>query len=100
MPGKVLGRIVAKRLTTIAEGIVGGSANGFRPGRGRMDCVAVVRALIDSANASAGGTLHVLFAVLKRAFDAAHRQGLWLTLQRQGVPPRLLAVVRSMHDGV
>ncbi len=100
VPGKLLGMIIAPRLTTIAEGVVGESANGFRPGRGRMDCTALVRTLTDKANASESGTLHLVYADLKRAFDAVHRGGLWLTLQRHGVPPRLLAVVRVMHEGM
>ena len=94
MPGKVLARIVAARLGGFAEGILAESANGFRPARGTMDCVALVRALIDRAVGSVGGTLHCVFVDLRKAFDAVHRQGLWLTLRRHGLP----AV--SVHPGM
>ena len=96
-PGKVLARLAATRIT---EGVLGETANGFRPGRGTMDCVAVARQLIDLANSSDGGTLHCVFVDLRKAFDTVSRSGLWLTLQRQGVPPRLLAVVRALHEGM
>eukprot|EP00660_Eupelagonema_oceanica_P009084 gene9084-3526_t len=100
VPGKVLARIVASRLTEIAEGVLAESATGFRRGRGTTDCVAVARALIDAAAESADGTLHCVFIDLRKAFDLVHRRGLWLTLERQGVPPRLLAAARAFHDGM
>eukprot|EP00661_Eupelagonemidae_sp_cell13_P002505 gene2506-biopygen12553 len=65
-----------------------------------MDCIAVVRALLDHVNAAKAGTLHCVFVDLKKAFDRVHRQGLWLTLERHGVPPKLLAVTRALHEGV
>ncbi len=39
VPGKVVARLAATRITRIAEGVLHESANGFRPGRGTMDCV-------------------------------------------------------------
>ena len=36
----------------------------------------------------------------RKAFDTVHRRGLWVTLEHQGVPPRLLAVVRALHEGM
>ena len=65
-----------------------------------MDCVAIARQLIDMANSSDSGTLHCVFVDLRKAFDTVHRRGLWITLERQGVPPRLLAVARALHDGM
>ena len=82
VPGKVLARIVATRITRIAEGLLNESANGFRPARGTMDCVAVARQLIDWANSSVGGTLHCVFVDLRKAFDTVYRRGLWVTLER------------------
>ena len=50
--------------------------------------------------ASTDGSLHLVFTDLRRAFDTVSRDGLWLTLRRQGVPPRLLAVTRALHVGM
>ena len=96
----MLARLVATRITRIAEGLLSESSNGFRPGRGTMDCIAVVRHLIDMANSSQSGTLHCIFVDLRKAFDTVHRRGLWTTLEHQGVPPKLLAVLRALHDGM
>eukprot|EP00660_Eupelagonema_oceanica_P015280 gene15280-6738_t len=97
--GKVLAKIVAARLGGFAEGLLTESSNGFRPGRGTTDCIALVRALIDRA-CNSDGSLHCVFIDLRKCFDRVHRQGLWLTLQRQGVPPKLLSVCRALHDGM
>ena len=45
-----------------------------------------------------GGLFHI--SHLRRCFDSVSREGLWLTLRRQGVPPRLLAVARALHVGM
>ena len=99
MLGKILAKIVATRLSALAESVLHESACGFRPGRGTTDCVAVARALLDLVTASTGGTLHSIFVDLRKAFDKVHREGLWLTLERLGVPPRLLGVTRDLHEG-
>ena len=100
VPGKILAKIVATRLSALAESILHESACGFRPARGTTDCVAVVRALLDHVAASEAGTLHCVFVDLRKAFDKVHRQGLWTTLERQGVPPKLLQVTRALHEGM
>ncbi len=55
VPGKILARLVATCITRNAEGVLVESANGFRPGRGTMDCVAIACQLIDMANSSDSG---------------------------------------------
>ncbi len=97
---KILAKIVATRLSALAESVLHESACGFRPARGTTDCVAVARALLDLVTASTGGTLHSIFVDLRKAFDKVHREGLWLTLERLGVPPRLLRVTRALHEGM
>jgi hypothetical protein len=74
VPGKILAKIVATRLSALAESILHESACGFRPARGTTDCIAVVRALLDLVTASKTGTLHCVFIDLRKAFDKVHRQ--------------------------
>ena len=95
VPGKVLSRIIAARLSGFAEAILAESSNGFRPGRGTTDCIALVRALIERA-CNSDGTLHCVFVDLRKCFDRVHRQGLWLTLERQGVQDSLIEEVLAV----
>eukprot|EP00666_Eupelagonemidae_sp_cell4sb_P017948 gene17948-biopygen22110 len=66
VPGKILALVIVKRLTPLAESLLGETANGFRPGRGCEDVVAFVRDLLEQVNASKkGSTLHAIFADLR-----------------------------------
>ena len=44
--------------------------------------------------------LFILFIDLKKAYDSVPRAALWQVLKRFGVPPVLLSVVRSFHEGM
>eukprot|EP00663_Eupelagonemidae_sp_cell21sb_P008185 gene8185-531_t len=100
VPGKIYAKILCARLNQIAERVLPESANGFRAGRGTLDCIALTRFLLSRVNVSEGGTLHSVFADVGKAFDNASRDGIWIVLRRNGVPPRLLAALRSLHDGM
>eukprot|EP00666_Eupelagonemidae_sp_cell4sb_P017863 gene17863-biopygen8456 len=101
VPGKILALIIVKRLTPVAESLLGETANGFRPERGCEDVVAFVRDLLEQVNVSKiDASLHMIFADLKKCFDSLSRIGIWAVLRRFGIPPKLLAVIRSFHDGM
>ncbi|XP_065182209.1 uncharacterized protein LOC135812918 [Sycon ciliatum] len=44
--------------------------------------------------------LYVLFVDLRKAYDSVPRTALWLVLQKLGVPPSMLQVIRSLHEGM
>ena len=44
-----------------------------------------------------GNLLFVLFVDLNKAFDSVPRDALWQVLERFGIPPVLLAMIRSFH---
>ena len=39
------------------------------------------------------------FVDLSKAYDSVARDGLWQLLERLGVPPKMLAAVRQLHEG-
>ena len=94
--GKLLGRIVQERLQCIAESVLPDSQCGFRRGRGCSDMIFVARQLVEKAREH-NSLLFVLFVDLKKAFDSVPRDALWQVLERFGVPPVLLAMIRSFH---
>ena len=42
----------------------------------------------------------MLFVDLKKAYDSIPRHTLWLVLEKCGVPPTMLRVIRSFHEGM
>ena len=45
-------------------------------------------------------TLFVLFVDLKKAYESVPRQALWRVLKKVGVPPKMLSIIRSFHEGM
>ena len=45
-------------------------------------------------------SLFVLFVDLKKAYDPVPKSALWCVLEKCGVPPVMLSVIRSFHDGM
>ena len=44
--------------------------------------------------------LYALFVDLRKAYDSIPRLALWLLLERVGVPPVMLNIIKSLHEGM
>ena len=44
--------------------------------------------------------MFILFVDLKKAYDSVPRDALWKVIGKTGVPPTMLEVVKSFHDGM
>ena len=97
--GKIMARIVKERLEKIADRVVPESQNGFRKGRGCVDMLFVARQLLEKTREH-NSTLYMLFVDLKKAYDSVPRQALWCVLEKCGVPPKMLGIIRSFHEGM
>ena len=72
---------------------------GFRNGRGCSDGSFTVKALLSKRREHNRETW-VLFLDLVRAFDMVPRELLWNTLERFGVPLKLISILRAMHKSI
>ena len=97
--GKIMARILKERLEVVADRILPESQCGFRKGRGCIDMIFVARQLIEKVKEH-NEALYILFVDLKKAYNSIPRQLLWKVLEKCGVPPRMLAVVKSFHEGM
>ena len=97
--GKLFARVLQDRLQVTAEEILPESQAGVRRGRGCMDMIFVVRQLIEKS-IEHDSPLCALFIDLRKAYDSIPRPALWTLLQRIGIPPTMLSVIRSLHDGM
>ena len=59
----------------------------------------VARQLLEKAREHQD-SLFTLFVDLRKAYDSVPREALWQVLERCGVPPRMLRIVQSFHDGM
>ena len=97
--GKIMARIVKERLDQIADRVLPESQSGFRKARGCVDMIFVTTQLVEKAREH-NDTLYMLFVDLKKAYDSVPREALWRVLEKCGVPPKLLRIVRSFHEGM
>ena len=97
--GKLFARVIQERLQVIAEEILPESQCGFRKARGCVDMIYVARQLVEKT-IEHDDTLFVLFVDLKKAYDSIPRQALWRVLKKVGVPPKMLSIIMSFHEGM
>ena len=45
-------------------------------------------------------TLYLLFIDLRKAYDSIPREALWQVLRKYVIPPTLVNIIRSLHDGM
>eukprot|EP00731_Ephydatia_muelleri_P001353 Em0001g1353a len=95
--GKVFARVLANRITPVAESILDETQCGFRKCRGTIDMIFVARQLQEKAREQMC-QLYMCFFDLKKAYDSVPRHALWLLLARLGFPSKLQLV--SNRDGV
>ena len=97
--GKVFARILQDRLQVVAEKVLPESQCGFQKGRGCVDIIFVARQLVEKCR-EYDDSLFILFVDLQKAYDSVPRQALWCVLEKYGVPPTMLSVIRSFHEGM
>ena len=97
--GKLFTKVVQVRLQRVAEEVLPDSQCGFRAGRGCADMVFCTRQLVKKAREH-NTTLYLLFIDLRKAYDSVPREALWQVLRKYGVPPSLVNIIRSLHDGM
>ena len=94
--GKVFRRVIQARLQAIAEDILPDSQCGFWKGRGCTDMIFTARQMVEKCREH-NDVLFILFVDL---YDSVQRSALWSVLERYGVPPTMLSIIRSFHSGM
>jgi hypothetical protein len=96
---KIVARILLERLAPIKERLDHEAQCGFRGGRGGNDGIFTVKQLINKRREH-GLETWVLFLDLVKAFDRVPRELLWAVMLKQGVPPKLVSLLKAMHATV
>ena len=80
------------------EGKLSEAQCGFRPRRGTVDAIFVLRAL-GAACGEFNSCLAKAYIDLTKAYDSINRWALWKVLQMYAVHPRLIALLQDLHSG-
>lgn len=97
--GKVLAHVINSRLVKLAESFLPESQCGFRPNRGTVDAIFVLKQLQEKC-LEQHRDLYLCFVDLEKAFDRVPRSALWVVLEKRGCPPKFVNLVRQFHEGM
>jgi len=93
---KIHSKIIAKRLTSIAEVLLLEEQNGFRKGRSCMDFIFSAIQIIEKHREFNIPT-YIAFMDFKKAFDSVDRDKLWTIMLNEGVPTHLIIIIQKIY---
>jgi hypothetical protein len=96
--GKVYTRVLLGRLQAAMDSRLHEAQMGFRPGRSCSDALFTINQLTNWSR-EFQQPLFACFVDLKKAYDCVNRDALWYVLGRQGVPAKLVELLRDLHTG-
>jgi hypothetical protein len=96
--GKVLTSIIQGRILENLEAHTDEAQAGFRPHRGCTDQIFCLRQ-VQERRIKYGKGLITVFIDFSAAFDSIHRESLWKALAVQGLPVKIINILRSLYDG-
>jgi hypothetical protein len=93
---KIYPKIIAKRLTVIADVLLLEEQNGFKKGRSCMDCIFSVSQIIEKHREFNIPT-YIAFIDFKKAFDSVDRDKLWTIMLSKGIPTHLITAIQKTY---
>jgi len=97
IPGKIFLRVLMSRMKEKVDLKLRESQYGFRPGRGTVDAIFIVRQIIEKAREK-NIPIHFHFIDFKAAFDTIWRKALWKMLRQIGVNTRIVNILEYMYN--
>ena len=97
--GKLLEKVIEYVLLPYLEKFcIPESQNGFRSGRSTIDSIFCSK-LLSFYCREKGVVLFKCFIDLEKAYDKISREILWLILGRLGIPPKMINLIKALHEG-
>jgi hypothetical protein len=94
--GKIFASIILNRFLKIRDERTRINQAGFRPGRGCVDQILSLRLILEHRSRHQQSTV-TCFLDFAAAFDSIHRQSLWRILEADGLPIKLLNLIKSFY---
>ena len=95
---KLLKRIIIARISPDLEKILRSNQAGFRKGRSCGEQIFVVRQLFERCREYSNHPLYACFVDYKAAFDSVDRTILWEALDRYGIPPKYVTLLKEGYN--
>ena len=93
---KLWERVIERRLRKVVE--ISENQFGFMSGRSTIEAIYLLRKLMGLYR-DRKVDLHMVFIDLKKAYDRVPREVLWSCLEKKGVSPFYIRVIKDMYEG-
>ena len=70
---------------------------GFRPSRGTIEKIFLLRLLAEKYTELQGGELYFIFIDFKKAFDRVWHEAMWKIMHHYGLSPKLIALLENLY---
>ena len=97
IPGKVFNHIVLQRIKEKSEKFTNENQYGFRPNRGTVDAIFIVRQIIEKAK-ERKVKINFNFIDFKSAFDTIWRKALWKMLAHIGIDRKIINILERLYE--
>lgn len=97
---KLFTGILAKRLCSALNGVVGPHQYAFLPGRLIDDNIRLVQSIIDENQGSETEGVYLLFIDQEKAYDRVDHKFLWRLLKQVGLPEPIRHAIKALYANV
>ncbi|CAH8291906.1 unnamed protein product [Schistosoma rodhaini] len=99
IPGKVFNRVLLNRMKDSVDAQLRDQQAGFRKDRSCTDQIATLRIIVEQS-IEWNSSLYINFIDYEKAFDSVDRTTLWRLLRHNGVPEKIVNIIRNSYDGL
>ena len=72
---------------------------GFRPGRGTIDAIFIIRHILEKAKEHQVSLhIHFILFYFKASFDTIWRDSLWKMMIQIGIPQKYVAIIKNLYN--
>ncbi|BHF78981.1 hypothetical protein SprV_0602209800 [Sparganum proliferum] len=93
---KIFGIVLLRRFQAVRDSRTRPNQAGFRAGRGCADQIFTLRHILEFLHSYQQPTA-VCFIDFAAAFDSVHRESLWRIMALDGVPAKIIAMIKAHH---
>ncbi|BHF83864.1 hypothetical protein SprV_0902701200 [Sparganum proliferum] len=93
---KIFAIVLLRRFQTVCDSRTGPNQAGFRAGRGCADQIFTLRRILEFRHSYQQPTA-VCFVDFAAAFDSVHRESLWRIMALDGVPAKIIAMIKAYY---
>ena len=97
VPGKVLNRVMLKRMKNAVDTKLRDNQAGFRQIRSCADQIAILRIILEQAT-EFNSSIYTVFIDFQKAFDSLDWEVLWQLIRHYGIPDKFISIIKNTYS--